>query len=373
MERKGPQVSSLEDIDLSLLTGRKPVGISVQSLARAIAGKTALITGGGGSIGSSLAEFLIRSGISELTLFDNNEHSLFYLQQGFAGASRRLPIHLVLGDLRDRDKVRYILQRQRPQLVFHLAAYKHVPVAEFNADEAAAVNVLGSLNVAEEAIGAGVERLVYPSTDKAVKPPSIYGATKRTVELLLQALARERPGSTAFRTVRLVNTVGAQGGVIRVFADQIRQGLPITITDDRMTRYWISMAEATQFLAQAAFAEEIEGVMVLDMGDAVKLVDVARRLWDLLGQGKDLEVRHVGMRPGERLHESLMYPYECRHETRYPGIFDIRSQKAPTHSLADLLGAVESIRGLIGRHDCEEVRRALFALVEAEDEERPKR
>ncbi|MDO8670467.1 MAG: polysaccharide biosynthesis protein [Dehalococcoidia bacterium] len=373
MDQKGPQVSSLEDIDLSVLTGRKSIDINKQALARSIAGKTAMITGGGGSIGSSLADLLIGSGVSELTLFDNNEHSLFYLQQRLSEAARRIPIHLVLGDLRDRSKVRYILQRQRPQLVYHLGAYKHVPVAECNADEVAAVNILGSLNVVEEAISAGVERFVYPSTDKAVQPPSIYGATKRIVELLLQAIARERPDSTKIRAVRLVNTVGAQGGVIRVFAEQIGLGLPITVTDERMTRYWISMDEATCFVAQAAFTEGIKGIMMLDMGDAVKLTDVARRLWDLLGpEGRELEVRHVGMRPGERLHESLMYPYESRHKTPYSGIFDIRSQKGPTLSLADLLAAVESIRGLVGRHDCETVSRALFSLVEAENGERSK-
>lgn len=366
MERDRPRVGSLEDIDLSLLTGRKPIDVDAAGLARAYEGKTALITGGGGSIGSSLAEFLVRSGVAELTLFDNSEHSLFHLQQRLSDAAQRMPIHMVLGDVRDREKVGYVLRRQRPQLVFHLAAYKHVPLAEFNADEAAGVNVVGSLNVAEESIQTGVERLVYPSTDKAVLPPSVYGATKRMVELMLKAISREGQSSTALKVVRLVNTVGAQGGVIRVFSEQISHGQPITVTDEGMTRYWISMAEATHFLAQAAFAEGIEGIMMLDMGAAVKLTTVARRLWEMLRpEGGELEVRYVGMRPGERRHELLTYPFESVIRTPYAGILDIRSRRDPGHSLADIKEAIDKLRGLIARHDDGAVKRELFAFVES--------
>ncbi len=299
----------LAGIDLHRLLERRPIPLDTGPAAEGLQGRCLLITGAGGSIGSALAELLLGFEPEELVLLEHHENSLFDLTQRLPAAHPGAPVRFVLGDVRDRTKLARVFAAHRPQVVFHLAAYKHVPLGEENPDQAVAVNVLATLGVAREAMAAGVEKLVYTSTDKAVNPPSVYGATKRTAELILGALGQEQPG-TSFRVVRLVNTLGAQGGVIRTFARQIRAGQPITITDEAMTRYWISMAEAIGFLALAAGRADLEGLLLLDMGQPVRLIEVARRLWGLLRPQEPFQSRCIGMRPGERLHEELSYPHE---------------------------------------------------------------
>ncbi len=346
------------DVDLHRLLGRAPLPINEQHLADRLAGKRILVTGAGGSIGSCLAERLLAWGAGETVLLDSHEHSLYELQGRLGIGEGRV---YLLADVRDPRKMQRLLARHRPQVVFHLAAYKHVPLGEENPDEVVAANVLGTLNLLRAAAAAGVDTFVYPSTDKAVYPPSVYGASKRTVELLLRAFTRE-VGQPRCTVVRLVNAVGAQGGVIRVFARQIAEGLPLTMTHEGMTRYWISIDEAALAVAQAACADE-PVVLVPDVGPAVRLTTVAQRLQESLRPGAPLAIKIVGLRPGERLAEILARDDESLAPGPCPGVLTVRDQGGPRPTLAEVLAAVDRLEQLVAAGDDEGLRRFLFTFV----------
>ncbi len=348
------------EVDLHRLLGRPPLPIDEKRLAAFLAGKRILITGAGGSIGSCLSARLLTWGAGETVFLDSHEHSLYDLQGRLGCGDGRV---YRLADVRDAGKMRRLLSRHRPQVVFHLAAYKHVPLGEQNPDEVVVANVVGTLNVLRAAAEAGVETFVYPSTDKAVYPPSVYGASKRTVELLLRAFTRE-VGRPCCTIVRLVNAVGAQGGVIRVFARQIAAGGPLTLTHEGMTRYWISIDEAALAVAAAACAGE-PLVLVPDVGPAVRLTTVAKRLQALLRPGAPLKIEVVGLRPGERLAEALVRDDEALVPGPCPGVLAVRDLGAPRPSLAEVLAAVDRLRQLAAEGDDEGLRRFLGAFVGA--------
>lgn len=352
------EAASLE-IDLHRLLGRAPLPIDEAAIAAAVAGKRVLVTGAGGSIGTRLVERLRAWGAETLALVDNHENSLFELQNHLGGGER-LAFHLA--DVRDFGKLRRLFARHRPQMAFHLAAYKHVPLGEDNADQAFAVNVLGTRNVLDAAAEAAVDMLVYPSTDKAVYPPSVYGATKRVVELLLRAFAAEVAGPRC-AAVRLVNAVGAQGGVIRVFARQIVEGRPLTLTHEGMSRYWISLDEAALVVAQTGCVDARWALLVPDIGPAVRLTTVARRLQAMLRPGCEPAFRIIGMRPGERLGETLARDDESLERGPFPGLLAVRDRGPARPSLAEMRAAVAELERLGASGDEEGLRRELFALV----------
>jgi FlaA1/EpsC-like NDP-sugar epimerase len=304
LDRLGPD-------SLAALLGR-PLRAAPGLAARlqgCFAGRRVLITGAAGSIGAALAAHLCVLPELELTLLDHHEDSLFDLQQCLDHLPRRrAAVRYVLADLRSAGKLRRVLRQARPEVVLHLAARKHVPLAELEPDEAVTVNVLATAHLARMAAECGAGVLVFPSTDKAVNPPSTYGMTKRLAEAALLALESE----TALRiaVVRFVNVLGTQGSVLQTFARQIAMGGPLTITDPQMTRYWMTMDEAVTLLLLAAISPQLHGLVAPDLGEPLAVVEIGRRLWRLAGHTGEPPQRITGPRPGEKPFEELHYPFE---------------------------------------------------------------
>ncbi|MBX5489982.1 MAG: polysaccharide biosynthesis protein [Chloroflexi bacterium] len=287
------------------LLGRPEVELPLERAVAALRGRRVLVTGAGGSVGSALAARLLALEPAALLLLDSHEASLFQLQRHLRPA-RPTPT-LLLGDVRNRAKLQTVFHQHQPEIVFHLAAYKHVHFGETQPDESIAVNVLATDALAELAAQHDVVALVYTSSDKAVQPSGAYGATKRLAELVVQARGRRARGR--FVVVRFVNVLGTRGSVIETWCEQLAAGQPVTITDPAMTRYWMSMAEATALLLAAAGLGDNGSILLLDVGAPVPVVTLAERLCALLGRGAPaLEV--VGRRPGERLAEALVSPHE---------------------------------------------------------------
>lgn len=284
-------------------------GLAAQ-LEERLAGRRVLITGAAGSIGTALAARLCALPELELTLLDHHEDSLFDLQQRLDRIpGRRAAVHYVLADLRSAGKLGRVLGQARPEVILHLAARKHVPLAELEPDEAVTVNVLATVHLARMAAELGTGALVFPSTDKAVNPPSTYGMTKRLAEAALLALESE--SALRIAVVRFVNVLGTQGSVLQTFARQIAAGDPLTITDPQMTRYWMTMDEAVTLLLLAAISPQLRGLVAPDLGEPLPVVEIGRRLWRLAGRAGEPPQRITGPRPGEKPFEELRYPFEA--------------------------------------------------------------
>lgn len=311
---------------LTDLIGRDELPLDWSAARRALGGKRILVTGAGGSVGSRLAETLLSLEPARLSLLDHHDHALFALRRRLdewshddTGGPRW---NLVLADIRDGSRMARVLDDLRPEVVFHLAAYKHVPFGEEFPEETFATNVLATERLLTLSAERGVERFVYPSSDKAVNPPSLYGATKRLSETLVGRFARVY--GRQFVVVRYVNILGTAGSAIETFAAQAAAGQPLTITDDRMTRYWISMPEATWLVAQAAAIGAPGSVLMLDVTDEVPTVEVARRVEKLVAPERTaLPVRITGLRPGERLREELLSGNETFGPGPDPGLLEV--------------------------------------------------
>lgn len=303
------------------LLQRAEIAIARPVLESAVADRRVLVTGAGGSVGSALARLIASLGPAGLVCVDHHEASLVRLAQQLDPPARVTPRYQ-LADLRDQRTVSQLFRRFQPEVVFHLAAYKHVALAEDNVDQVIAVNLIGTLNLLDAASQHQTTTVVYPSSDKAVTPHRIYAASKRIVERLLHAWARlgRRP---APRVVRLVNVFGTQGSVIEIFLRQIRENRPLSVTDVRMDRYWMTMREATHLLLAAATRPTFEGYYMLDVGQPVPLLDTLRRLYAMVHPGHEPVINEIGIRPGERLHEELWYPTETVQATEIPGLLAI--------------------------------------------------
>lgn len=329
-----------------------------------LAARRLLITGAAGSIGSALSERLVRLAPPALVLLDHHENSLFQLSQRLRAtrpAGQPEPT-LVLADVRDPERSGAVLRRYRPEVVFHLAAYKHVPLGEAQPAAYVANNVLGTWHLLMAARETGVEALVYPSTDKAVAPVNTYGATKRIVERMLRALAQE--AGPRLVAARLVNVLGARGGVIEKFARQIGEGRPLTVTDPGMTRYWITEREALDYLILAAQLGPRGGVLTLDLGRPVRVVEVARRLWELLGPpGEPFTPRYIGAYPGERLDEFLYGPDEEARPSGIPNVLEVRAPGG--EGPAELARLVDELAALVAADDDAGLRARLGVLAGA--------
>jgi len=295
----------------------------------AFRGRVVLITGAGGSIGSELSRQVARLPIDQIILLDQDENSIFQMHSEL-GSSVRVkpqPIPLV-ADIRDRDRISAVFHRYKPDIVIHAAAYKHVPVMEQNCSEAVLNNVLGTRTIAEAAIDCGAERFLMISTDKAVNPSSVMGATKRMAELTVQhlALQQSEPRSiTRCACVRFGNVMGSSGSVAPIFLRQIAAGGPVTVTHEEMTRYFMTIPSAVQLVLQATTLASNGEIYILDMGDPVKITTLARRLIEMSGlrPGQDIEIRFVGMRPGEKLHEELWSDSATVNPTTFPKVLRI--------------------------------------------------
>lgn len=361
-----PETASAPGIDWDAITRRPPIAVDAGAVAARVRGQTVLVTGAAGSLGAPLARALAAAGPARLVLYDQHESSLFRLREALSAAAPDVAQRAVLGDVRDRRRLHRLFAAERPDLVFHLAAYKHVPWGEEDPEAFAATNVLGAQYVLEAARESGVSRLVYPSTDKAIDPPSLYGATKRLVEAMLRVSAAEGGPTTVL--VRFVNVLGSQGSAPETFARLIREGRPLPITDTRMRRYWITPHQARLLLLHSACLDPQSAVggpsltVAPDAGDEIAIVDIARRLWAYLSpNGGEAPLAVTAPRPGERLAEPLVAPYERLERLPLPGLLAVRGVPAP--DAAATAAAYHRVAGLLdGDAGPQAVRDALFAF-----------
>ncbi|RMG92520.1 MAG: polysaccharide biosynthesis protein, partial [Candidatus Dadabacteria bacterium] len=321
--------AQLRDVNLEDLLGRDPVKLDTGRIAGYLAGRRVLVTGAGGSIGSEICRQVARFGPRRLILFEIAETPLheihLELQREFPG----LDVVPVLADVRDRDQVGAVFEAYRPQVVFHAAAYKHVPMMEYHPAEAVKTNVFGTRNLAEAAEAAGVERFVMISTDKAVNPTNVMGASKRAAEMFVQAFDAE--SRTEFITVRFGNVLGSNGSVVPLFQAQIRRGGPVTVTHPDVIRYFMTIPEASQLVLQAGSMGKGGEIFLLDMGEPVKIVHLAEELIRLSGlePHEDIEIVFTGLRPGEKLFEELLIDGEGVKKTEHRKILVAAARTAP--------------------------------------------
>lgn len=311
------KVNQIQDIELDELLGREPVPPHPELMDRCITDKVVLVTGAGGSIGSELCRQILRSRPKELLLLDSSEFVLYKIERELHDLAEKLEIDIeviaLLGSVQDQRRLESVYRAFSVQTVYHAAAYKHVPMVEYNIAEGVANNVFGTWYAAEAARKAKVETFVLVSTDKAVRPTNIMGASKRFAEMILQGMAQQDT-STRFCMVRFGNVLGSSGSVVPLFREQINMGGPVTVTHPDVSRYFMSIAEAAQLVLQASAMGKGGDVFVLDMGEPVRIVDLARRMIRLSGYeldhdshvGEHIEIQFTGLRPGEKLHEELL-------------------------------------------------------------------
>ena len=328
-------ITRLRTVEISDLLRRAPVK-GQADIAQTLTGHVVLITGGGGSIGSELARQVARVHPSHLVLLGHGENSLFngeaVLRQAFPG----LKLTTVVADTRDESRMASIFDRFKPEIVFHAAAHKHVPMMENNPEEAVTNNILGTRNIVRQALRAGTKRLVLISTDKAVAPTSVMGATKRLAEALVRRAARE--SGRAFVVVRFGNVLGSRGSVVNTFQKQIESGGPVTVTHPEMTRFFMTIPEAVHLVLQASGQGKGGELFVLDMGEPVKIVDLARDLIVLSGLSPDgIAIEFTGMRPGEKLHESLIDAGATTRPTAHPDVLEVTEPDAQSPDSLDAL------------------------------------
>ena len=318
------QVSALRQVEIEDLLRREVVQIDLERVRGLAAGETVLITGAGGSIGSELCRQLARLDPARLVLVGHGENSIFAIHQEMIERFPSLPISTAIVDIRDRDRLGRIFERYHPYTVFHAAAHKHVPLMEANVPEAITNNVLGTRNVVELAAAGRVEHLVLISTDKAVRPTNIMGATKRVAEKVVQAVAEANAKN--FVAVRFGNVLGSRGSVVPTFMRQIAAGGPVTVTHPEMRRYFMTIPESVQLVLQAGALGRGGEVFVLDMGEPIKVADLAADLIRLSGHDTgDIEIRFTGSRPGEKLYEEMFFSAENATPTDHPKVLKARN------------------------------------------------
>ena len=319
-------MGELREIRLEDLLRRDPIQLDFDQITGYIAGKTVLITGAGGSIGSELSRQISRVGAKEIILLGRGENSIYEIHQELKRKFPEQTYHTVIANITDKDRMARIFKRFHPQVVFHAAAHKHVPLMEIQPDEAVRNNVFGTKNVAELADENQAEIFVLISTDKAVNPTSVMGATKRTAELVLQEINQH--SNTKFVTVRFGNVLGSRGSVVPLFEKQIAAGGPVTVTHKEMTRFFMTIPEAVQLVLQAGSQAEGGEVFLFDMGKPVKINDMAEDLIRLHGltPGRDIKIVYTGLRPGEKLYEELLTSEEGTTSTKHKKIFKARIQ-----------------------------------------------
>uniref|UniRef100_UPI0037CA1B29 polysaccharide biosynthesis protein n=1 Tax=Roseateles sp. TaxID=1971397 RepID=UPI0037CA1B29 len=303
----GRRPEQLRDIEPEDLLGRESVQLDEAGISEVIGGKVVLITGAGGSIGSELCRQVARFGPQRLVLYEQSELALYTIEQELSGRFPHIPLLRLIGDVKDLAHLRHTFARHRPQIVFHAAAYKHVPLMEEeNAWAALRNNTLGTYHAALAAAESGAERFVLISTDKAVNPTNVMGATKRAAELVISRMAGLH-ADTRFMAVRFGNVLGSSGSVIPKFKEQIAKGGPVTVTHPEITRYFMTIPEAARLVVQAAAIGESGRVYVLDMGEPVRILDLARDMIRLSGHSlEDIRIDFSGLRPGEKLYEELL-------------------------------------------------------------------
>ena len=303
----------IREVKIEDLLGREEIKINMEVIKKNFADKVVMVTGAAGSIGSELCRQLATFGIKKLVMFDNAETPMHNVRLEFEDRFPNLNFVPIIGDVRQPQRLDYAFRTHRPQVVFHAAAYKHVPLMEDNPCEAVLVNVYGSRNVADFCLKYDVEKMVMVSTDKAVNPTNIMGCTKRLAEIYVQSLGLsmeqgKTPGKTKFVTTRFGNVLGSNGSVIPRFREQITKGGPITVTHPEITRFFMTIPEACRLVMEAATMTDGNQIFVFDMGESVKIADLAKRMISLAGlvEGKDINIEYTGLRPGEKLYEEVL-------------------------------------------------------------------
>jgi len=323
----------IQPIAIEDLLGRPQTTLDREAMKNLVSGKRVLVTGAGGSIGSELVRQIAGYAPASLTLLDASEYHLYEI----ARVTATEKLSNILGDIRDKELIAQIFSAHKPEVVFHAAAIKHVPIAEENPEEAILTNVFGTKIIADACIAHDVAHMVMISTDKAVNPTNVMGATKKLAESYCQSLARAN-STTCFTTVRFGNVLGSTGSVVPLFQEQIRNGGPVTVTDPEVSRYFMTIREAVELVLQAAaigsnMQDAREHIFVLDMGKAIKIADLARQMIRLAGlkPGQDIAIRYTGLRPGEKLHEELFHEAETLVKTPHASIF-LASSRANDYS-----------------------------------------
>ena len=330
-------VSELRDVEVEDLLGREPVELDIDSISGYVTGRTILVTGAGGSIGSEICRQVAKFGPKKLVLLGHGENSIYSIEMELRDMYGDAGIEMVteIADIQDVQKMMDVMQIHRPDVVYHAAAHKHVPLMERNPEEAVKNNLIGTMNTARAASWHGVHIFVMISTDKAVNPTSVMGASKRLAEMYIQYM--DGISRTKFVAVRFGNVLGSRGSVIPRFRKQIEAGGPVTVTHPDMVRYFMTIPEASRLVIQAGALAKGGEIFVLDMGEPVKIVDLARNLIRMSGYSvEDIGIRFTGIRPGEKLFEELMNPEEVQDHQVYPKIHVGKSQRIPIREIEDL-------------------------------------
>lgn len=354
------KVSTIREVELEDLLRREPVRIDLEQVGQYLRDARILVTGAGGSIGSELCRQIARFQPSRLILFELSEHNLYQIHRELAARFSSLEVAAVTGDVRDENKVDWVFAEHKPQTIFHAAAYKHVPLMESNVDELVANNVFGTLNTINASLRYEAKRFVLISTDKAVNPRSVMGASKRVAELLVQNAAQQK--ATVVVAVRFGNVLGSSGSVVPLFKEQIAAGGPVTVTHPEMRRYFMTIPEAASLIIQAAALGQGGETFVLDMGDLVKINDLASDLIRLSGfePGRDIEIVYTGSRPGEKLREELFTAREQRGATTHQQIFVAQGNGCDGEKLHQALGELEA---LVKQRDLRGIRAKLIEMI----------
>ena len=336
-------VNAFKDVKIDDLLGRDPVELEIDSISEYVTNKVVLVTGAGGSIGSEICRQISRFKPQKLLLLGHGENSIYQIDMELRNQyAHQFEIIPIIADIQDRDRICEVMNEYRPDVVYHAAAHKHVPLMEYNPYESVKNNIFGTKNVAEAADRYGVSTFVMVSTDKAVNPPNVMGATKRVAEMIVQNLDKE--SKTKFVAVRFGNVLGSRGSVIPLFKKQIQAGGPVTVTHPDMTRYFMTIPEASRLVIQAGCLARGGEIFVLDMGEPVRIVDLAKNLIQLSGYSIDeIGIRFSGLRPGEKMYEELLGENEIHPEQIFSKIHIGKASPMNRSELYDLIHSLENM------------------------------
>ncbi|GIO19636.1 UDP-N-acetylglucosamine 4,6-dehydratase [Oceanobacillus oncorhynchi subsp. incaldanensis] len=353
-------VSNLKNIEVEDLLGRAPVKLDIDAISEYVTGTTVMVTGAGGSIGSEICRQLMRFSPKKLLLVGHGEFSIYNIDMELKTTLEQHDTEIIpiIGDIQDRERIFNIVQEHKPSIIYHAAAHKHVPLMEYNPHEAVKNNIIGTKNVAEAADTFGVSKFVMVSTDKAVNPTNVMGASKRIAEMIVQGLAQQ--STTKFVAVRFGNVLGSRGSVIPLFKKQIANGGPVTVTHEEMTRYFMTIPEASRLVIQAGTLAKGGEIFVLDMGEPVKISDLAKNLIQLSGYTEaEIPIKYSGLRPGEKMYEELLNEDEVFPGQVYEKIYVGRTVEVDRQLIIDLLEKHEDYNNV-------ELKKEMMKIVFAE-------